>query len=202
MSFFDKLKRQAVSAMKSNGNKMAKELGDNLKSAVKNAANKSEKVRFAKMPDSLDEFCSLPEAALETPFDTAAMTVLALCIYPKDRELSLSMLNYLRGPRPLSGVDISFIRDRFMDKDYVPRSYFAGASPDNDYQPNVPYEITVSENPYSYQNEGYAKLFLRSGGADNPREIVLRKAKDGKWYLWDQFILSDIRKPASTDPWA
>ena len=39
-------------------------------------------------------------------------------------------------------------------------------------------------------------------GADSAREIVLREAKDGKWYLWDQFILSDVRKPESENPWA
>ena len=89
-----------------------------------------------------------------------------------------------------------------MDKDYVPRSYFKGATPQNDYVPTEPYTISVSTNPYSYENEGYVKLFIRSGGADNPREVVLREAKDGKWYLWDQFLLPDIRKPESSNPWA
>ena len=62
--------------------------------------------------------------------------------------------------------------------------------------------MKVSENPYSYQNEGYAKLFVTSGGADSPREITLRLAKDGKWYLWEQFILAGIREPESSNPWA
>ena len=89
-----------------------------------------------------------------------------------------------------------------MDKDYVPRSYFNGATPQNDYLPSQPYAVKVSENPYSYQNQGYAKLFVKSGGADSPREITLRMTKDGKWYLWEQFILAGIREPESSDPWA
>lgn len=202
MGLFDSLKQQAINALKTNGNKLGKELGDNIKSAVKNAANKAVDIAFANVPSSYEEFASLPEAEMDTPFKTAAMTVLALCVYPNDRELSIKMLNFLRGPRPLSGMDINFIRDRFMDKDYVPRSYFEGATPENDYTPNKPYKITVSDNPYSYENKGYAKVFVKSGGADSPREIVLREAKDGKWYLWDQFILSDIRRPESTNPWA
>ena len=202
MGLFDSLKQQAINALKTNGNKLGKELGDNIKNAVKTAANKSIDISFSAVPESYDEFVSLPEAKMETPFETAAMTVLALCVYPKDRELSIKMLNYLRGPRPLSGMDINFIRDRFMDKDYVPRSYFEGAVPGNDYTPDKPYKITVSDNPYSYENKGYAKVFVKSGGADSPREIVLREAKDGKWYLWDQFILSDVRKPESENPWA
>ena len=102
----------------------------------------------------------------------------------------------------MSVMDKQFIQDRFCDKDYVPRSYFEGATPDNNYLPAEPYSIVVSENPYSYQNEGYATLYITSGGADSPRSVQLRKAKDGKWYLWEQFILADIRKPESENPWA
>ena len=203
MGLFDVLKQQAKNAIKTNGNKIGKEIGDNIKSAVKNAANKSVTIDFPGIPGSYEEFVSLPEAKMETPFETAAMTVLAFCVYPKDKDLSIKMLNFLRGPRPLSGMDISFIRDRFMDgRDYVPRSYFEGATPENDYTPDVPLKIVVKDNPYSYENGGYAKLLVRSGGADSLREIVLREAKDGKWYLWDQFILADIRQPESADPWA
>ena len=96
----------------------------------------------------------------------------------------------------MSEYEKQFIRDRFMDgKDYIPRSYFDGATPENDYQPSNPLTLTICDNPYSYQNQGYAKLFLKSGGADSPREIVLRQAKDSKWYLWDQFLLAGIRAP-------
>ena len=184
-------------------------LFDNLKNkvndvakAVKGSTNKTESIVFGKLPDTLEEFKALPQAALATPFDTAALTVLALCFYPENKELSLEMLDFLGGPRPLSNLDKQFIRDRFMDGDYVPRSYFVGATPQNDYLPAEPYTVKVSENPYSYDNEGYAKLFLTSGGADSQRFVVLRLAKDGKWYLWEQFLLAGIRKPESTNPWA
>ena len=203
MGLFDSLKQQAINALKTNGNKAAKQLGDNIKNAVRNAANKTVDITFPAVPETYEEFVSLPEAKMETPFETAAMTVLAFCVYPKDRELSVKMLNYLRGPRPMSGMDINFIRDRFMDgKDYVPRSYFKGTTPENDYTPEIPLKITVGDNPYSYENDGYAKLFVTSGGADSPREILIREAKDGKWYLWEQYILSDIRQPESANPWA
>ena len=49
------------------------------------------------------------------------------------------MLNFLRGPRPLSPYEISFLDDRFRDGNwYVPFSYFKGAIPENDYTPNEP----------------------------------------------------------------
>lgn len=169
---------------------------------VPTSTNKSVKITWNSLPETLDGFKLLPEAKLDTPFATAALTILAFCFYPENKDLSLQMLDFLRGPRPLSVMDKQFIADRFRDKDYVPRSYFVGATPQNNYLPSEPYSIVVSENPYSYQNEGYATLYITSGGADSPRSVQLRLAKDGKWYLWEQYLLADIRKPESENPWA
>lgn len=191
MPLFDKLKNNAAAA--------------NTAAAPQSAQTKktgTEKIVFSALPETLDGFKALPQAALATPFDTAAMTVLALCFYPEDKELSLAMLEYLRGPRPMSGMEKQFIADRFRDKDYVPRSYYEGAKPENDYLPNEPYTVSVIADQYSYLEEGYAKLFIPSGGADSPRPIKLRLAKDGKWYLWEQALLTGIRAPESSNPWA
>lgn len=197
MGLFDKLKNAANSATGGLSGAVGSVAG-----AVQKASNKSVDVVFTFIPETIEQFRALPQAQLTSAFDTAALTVLALSVYPKNKDLSIEMLNTLRGPRPLSGLDIQFLRDRFMDKDYVPRSYFTGAAPSNDYQPSQPYTVKVSENPYSYAEENYAKLFIQSGGADAPRYVQLRKAKDGKWYLWEQFLLADIRQPESADPWA
>ena len=163
--------------------------------------NKSVKIVFERMPQTLAEFCALSQAALQTPFDTAALFVAAMCIYPTSVTEALAMVNYLKGPQPLSGYDNQFLADRMRGKDYLPRSFFAGATPMNNYTPNQPFTITVSENPYSYQEQGYAKLVIGSSGADSPRPIQMRLAKDGCWYLWEQFLLSDIRLPESSNPW-
>ena len=113
------------------------------------------------------------------------------------------MLNFLKGPRPLSNMEIQFIDDRLRDgKTYVPFSYFKGATPENDYTPDKPYSITVESNPYSDANQGYKKLIIKSSGADTPREVQLRMKGDGQWLLWEQFLLPDIRAPKSADPWA
>lgn len=169
---------------------------------VLEGANKSVKITFSSPSESYEAFTALPEAKMDNPFSTAALSVLAFCFYPENKDMSFKMLDFLRGPRPLSVMDKQFIADRFRDKDYVPRSYFEGATPNNNYLPSEPYSIVVSENPYSYQNEGYATLYLTSGGADSPRSVQLRLAKDGKWYLWEQYLLADIRKPESENPWA
>ncbi len=160
------------------------------------------KFTFEKLPDTLEELNSLPEVSLDDPFKAAALTVCALCTYTKNREEGIKMLNFLKGPKPLTNMDIQFINDRFMDdRSYVIFSYFEGTTPDNNYTPSVPYTLNISDNAYSYQEEGYVSLSLTSSGADSPRKITLRQ-KGNQWFLWQQYLLPDIRKPKNKDPWA
>ena len=188
MGIFDKLKNSAAEA---------------LNKAAQAAGKQKETFMFAALPESLEEMQRLPEASLDSPFKTAALTVCALCAYAADRSIGTEMLNWLRGPRPLSNQEISFLNDRFMDgKTYVPFSYFAGAVPANDYTPSEPFTVEIESHPHSDDNEGYKSLHIRSGGADSPRQVTLRVTGSGKWYLWEQFLLVDIRIPKSADPWA
>lgn len=156
---------------------------------------------FETLPDSVEALRRLPEFAMTDPFMTAALTVAALCRYEADPNAAVAMLNELRGPRPLSPFEIQFLRDRLAGKGYKPFSFFQGATPANDYTPTQPYTITIRDDPYSYQNEGYVRLQLQSFGADSPRPVTLRK-KGNQWMLWEQILLSDIRTPAKDDPWA
>ena len=169
-------------------------------SEINTNGNKSETFTFQSLPESLEELKELPEATLDTPFKTAALTLCALCVYSKDEEVGKEMLNWLKGPQPLSNAELQFLKERITGRTHVPFSYFAGAKPDNDYTPDEPFTLTISDNPYSYQNQNYAVMHLKSGGADSPRQIKLRK-KGNQWLLWEQFVLVDIRAPKSADPW-
>ena len=91
MGIFDKLKSTAQQAVNS---------------AAQSLGNKRETFTFTSLPESLAEMQALPEASLDTPFKTAALTVLALCAYAADRNIGTEMLNWLRGPRPLNGQPI------------------------------------------------------------------------------------------------
>lgn len=157
---------------------------------------------FADLPETLEQMKRLPEAALTSPYMTAALAVCAFCCYAVDQKQGAEMLTFLRGPKgPLSAYDVQFFRDRLSGQQYVPFSYFEGAVPANDYRPNEPYRITVFSNPYSFDNDGYATLHVTSGGADSPRQLRLRRKGD-QWFLWEQFILVGIRVPASQDAWS
>ncbi len=166
------------------------------------AGSRQKTFTFAALPESLSQLKALPEAVLQDPFQTAALTVLALCAYSAEEAVGIEMLNWLKGPRPLTGHEISFLKDRFRDGAKVPFSYFKGATPESNYEPSRPYTITVEAGPYADANPGYKKLHIRSGGADNAREVVLRQKGDGTWLLWDQFLMVGIRQAKADDPWA
>ena len=164
--------------------------------------SQSKTFQFASVPASVAEFTALPEAALSDPFQAAALTVLALCRYCSDPQAGIEMLNAIKGPQPLSNYEQQFVRDRLSGKQYVPFSYFAGATVENNYTPSTPLSITIKDDPYSYAEDGYAKLLIQSSGADQPRPIKLRRKGQTHWFLWEQFLLSDIRQPVKDDPWA
>ena len=159
---------------------------------------------FPALPESLPQMQKMEQAGLATPFETAALTVCALCAYAADKQIGTDMLNWLRGPRPLNGQEISFLNDRFRDgKNYIPFSYFAGATPENNYTPREPFTLVIESNHTSGAEQGYMKLFIPCGGADSPRPIKLRqRGSDGKWFLWEQYLLTGVRTPKSADPWA
>ena len=171
---------------------------------IQGAFSEKKSFSFTALPKNVNELKALPEAVMDDPFKTAALTVCALCAFAEDRAAGIEMLNFLRGPRPLSPYEISFMKDRFMDgKTYIPRSYFNGATPENDYTPAKPYTVKVDSNQYSsLENGNYMKLLINSGGADSPRSVTLRKTGSGIWYLWEQTLLVDVRTPKSQDPWA
>ena len=96
MGIFDKLKNTAQKAVVS---------------AVQSAGNKRETFTFRALPESLAEMQALPEASLDTPFKTAALTVLALCAYAADKNIGTEMLNWLRvTERPIFRLPILSVR--------------------------------------------------------------------------------------------
>lgn len=172
-----------------------------------NLGNPSRTYTYNSLPKDLNDLMQLTGAAEMTdPYAVAALTIAALTRYGESPRDCIAMLNYLKGPDPVSTYQSQFIRDRLSGKPYKPYSFFHGATPENNYTPSRPYKITVSSNQYSFKTDssGYewCTMWVTSGGADNPREIKLRKkGSTGQWFLNDILCLSDIRTPASEDPW-
>ena len=199
MRIFDTLKQAAVSALKRETTKAVNQAVQN----IGKGRNYTEKFTFSALPANVDELKALPEAKLNTAFKTTALTILALSRYETDPDAAIAMLSWLKGPEEFNTSEQAFLKDRLKGKEYKVRSFFSGATPENDYTPSVPYVVAVSENPYSFDNENWAALYVTSGGADNPRPIKLRrKPSTGEWFLNDIQCLADIRLPKSEDKWA
>ena len=86
MALFDMFKNKAENAIKKGVNTAVTQGFNKATSAVSNMGNKKEKIVFTSLPSTFEEFASLPQAALSTPFDTAAMAVLAFCYYPQNKD--------------------------------------------------------------------------------------------------------------------
>lgn len=192
MSFFDSIKKAFDPQTQ------------NSRNAETPNKNKTETFTFVSIPADLSTLQSLPEASLDSPFKTAALSVLALCLYETNQDILFEMLDFLNGPEPVSVYTKQFLNDRLRGKTYLPFSFFRGATPENGYKPDQPFTITVSENPYTYSEDGlWATVYVKSGGADSPRPIKLRKKPStGQWFLNELQCLSEIRIPVSEDPWA
>ena len=175
----------------------------NIKKAVEKNTGKSEKITFDVLPQNEEEVRGLLKDGGTSEFFVAALSVTALCKYESDPEEAIRMLNVLRGPQPMTDYEVSWVRERLDGKEYKARSFFEGATPANNYQVREPFSIIVSSNPYSYDSEGLAILYLKSGGTDYERPVKLRKkVSSGEWFLWEIQYLADIRVPIAEDPWA
>ncbi|HHX59669.1 MAG TPA: hypothetical protein GX707_02855 [Epulopiscium sp.] len=165
--------------------------------------NQSWQIAFGELPKTLDMFRALPQANLQEAHYAAALLIPALCLWPANENEAVNIINFLKGPQGLSIREIQFIKERLQGKAYLPFSYFEGSTPENGYKPIRPYTVTISTVPTSFDEDGYAKFYLKSSGADSPRPVQLRqKPSSGEWFLWDQMLLSQIRTPISEDPWA
>lgn len=121
------------------------------------------------LPANVAELKQLPEAVLDTPYKAAALVVAALCNFEKNQEDTFEMLDFLNGPDDVSVYTKQFIKDRLVGKNYKTFSFFAGATPENNYVPSTPFSITVYSNPYSFNEENWATLYVKSSGADSPQ---------------------------------
>ena len=203
MGLFDALKSMAGNAIKREAATAVNNAVKTAVSSVGKGKNRSEKLPFSAIPSNVNELKQLPAAKLESPFETVALTILALCRFEEDPDATFEMLGFLKGPESVSPYEKQFIKERLSGKYYIPFSYFEGATPEDGYAPVAPFTIEVFENPYSFDNENWATLWVKSGGADNMRSVKLRKKPStGEWFLNDIQCLSEIRVPVSEDPWA
>lgn len=168
-------------------------------------------VHIDRLPQSAGEFAALQEQVARTPQGGAAMMVVALLLYAGDETLGQQCLaaavgreRLQEGPRGFEGWqlragDLQLIRMQVGDKDYIPRSYFAGATPEDSYRlPSPPYVLEFSDNPYSGDpDSGRYKVFVACSGASTPRPVTLERDEGGIWRAseWSSLVVG-VQAPA------
>ena len=78
--------------------------------------NSTRIVQIPFVPQNIEQMMKMPYAKLTNEFEVAALTVAVLCNYCQNPQATVEMLNYLRGPRPLSALDVQFLRERLSGK--------------------------------------------------------------------------------------
>ena len=205
MGFFDNLKKaiKGNNNSSSSSNNAPKQSGSAGSTSAGPNKEGTFKFSFNSLPKTLEELKALPEASMDTPFKTAALAILSLCIYSENVAEGIKCLNFLRGPKgELCEREKQFFNDRVNSKNgkLIAKSYFKGATPDNEYQAPKPYVLELFTNSHSYEQATYCTLHIFSGGADSERQVQLRVAS-GKWYLWEQFLMVGIKDTKSQNPW-
>ena len=182
-------------------------MNDAKKALEKAAATKTKTFTFNAIPTSVDELKALNGGDMKDPFASVAMTVLALNMYYNDKDLGIAAFDYVMGPGELANLQKSGIDDSIRQNGTkVAISYFEGATPDNNYTPKQPLTIKVYEFATSkdVNNEGYLRLFVRSGGADSERLVTIRnKPSTGQWFAHEfSSLYLGIKTAKEDDPWA
>ena len=151
---------------------------------------------FSVLPSTLTELMASPYNDLRTPMNTAVLFVAALNIYNQNRDESIAIINYLRGPSPLNSDEISILDGHMAQNNKdgcLARSYLSGAVPQNGYTPSQPYTIAITDNPYTYYDRDAATVFVHCGGDSSPRSINMCKLADGLWHLGMLSLLDGVQ---------
>ncbi|MDO5695914.1 MAG: hypothetical protein Q4P30_04055 [Eubacteriales bacterium] len=153
-------------------------------------------IQLNSLPRTADAFQQQLQISQKSPYGTTALLLAALHLYPDDNELALSIIDALKGGHGLSDEERAFIRLSLTGSEYLPDSYWDGATPTNNYTPRIPYTLSFTDT-LEMDAPGRLSIFLISNGAKDPREVVLKEAA-GRWFLADWTnVLLEVRPPAS-----
>lgn len=155
---------------------------------------------WAKLPADMQEFSKMYETEATTPEGAAKLWLSAAFLYSDastrglGRNMLIEMMKGLPKDFERNSAHAAMV-DRLKNEPQTQRSFCAGSSPENGYAADVQNcEITVTGSKEGYDGQTW-QVFLKSSGADSPRQITL--IKDGKyWKVWQAAGLYMGIKPA------
>lgn len=157
-------------------------------------------VAQAKLPANIEEFNAAYAEQAKTPEGAVHLWLEANFLYsdPATRSLGKDILvlmtENLNADFEKKPSDATYV-ERMKDEAHIFRSYCQGAVPDNGYKADLDNcELTVTK---SIENaDGSWSVFIKSGGADNARQIKLVKKDDGHYHVSQYSTIYQKIRPA------
>ena len=150
---------------------------------------------------SIERFRERFESQGSDPEAVVALLVEAMVTLEVDEKLGAEMMTMVISRRLDAG---EYIR-RLLANTNIARSY-AGGTYQNDYDDfdmgalrvELDAEYSSVGQGVGIPSEGRAKFFVKSGGADRPRPVLLAKNNSGKWKVTEFSSLTvGVRQPAT-----
>ena len=119
-------------------------------------------VTFTNIPSDYEEFAALYRQFLgNTPHGTAAMMVMAMEIYGRDRQVGKRCIELINYPSNVNSV-IPRLNDKYgtsqyapendgYHQRYLPAAVLKGATPQNGYRPQEPYTVEMKASVNKHQ---------------------------------------------------
>ena len=172
--------------------------------------NKSQKstVTFSRFPADMDEFRQVRDFLAREPQGAAALMVMAMELYHRDKEMGLEAVKMINTSsnynsvisrlRDILGNDESYARPYLpatikncgLTDDLLPAALPVGATAKNAYSPTEPYRVKVRVNPVTQYQESElldgTVIYLQIDGAGwdtNWRGIEVVKPDGEEYYL-------------------
>ena len=152
-------------------------------------------VTFTNVPSDYEEFETLYTQFFgKTPHGTAAMMVMAMEIYGRDRQVGRKCIELINYPSNVNSV-ISILNDKYGSSQYapandsyhqryLPAAVLKGATPQNGYRPQEPYTVEMKASVNKHQE-------LQISGSGRVMYIYMM----GKGWDTEQRSVEIIRQP-------
>lgn len=135
-------------------------------------------VTFTNIPSGYTEFAAVYEFLGKTPHGTAAMTVMAMEIYLRNKSTGEKCIDLLVSPTKQADMKRALTSNR-SDYRYLAAAQLEGATPFNGYQPSEPYTIkfygTSTQNQFLHSPEGEVTFMVyrsKGYGYNNSNELI------------------------------
>ncbi len=164
-------------------------------------------INLNKIPDNIDEFVTMRNELATTPEGGAAIFIMAMILFGKDRKfgeqafvVALDSYNLSASQNGYKGFvpsnSLKFHLDRFASKPYWGHTYILGTHFEEAYKLPNELKVETSRNPSSQQSNGDIKVFVKCTGADMPRPITMRVNDKGFWKAYEcSSMFVDMRAP-------